>query len=258
MSTQIKECPKCKKIYHIFDNYLGDQGACRACIARPNGEFRRSGDALEMFNLKISLELLSRKRGIKMGKEIRKVPPNYEHPIIDCHHWPLCNHSYIGVFGKCYQPQNDKNFQEAVKEWVDDFMDFLKQNPNGFNKDGDTFWEWRGNPPEKEYYRHYKNDEATWYQVYQTVSEGTPVTPPFATEEELINYLVKNGDFWDQERENEGKRKNEKYTYEVAYKFVKSDKWAPSIVFIPSESKILRGIECAAAGIIEPKEGNEK
>jgi hypothetical protein len=44
----------------------------------------------------------------------------------------------------------------------------------------------------------------TWFQVYETVSEGTPVTPPFATKEELVDYLVANGDFWDQHRGDGG------------------------------------------------------
>lgn len=58
-------------------------------------------------------------------------------------------------------------------------------------------------PPEREYYRSWKDEDATWFQVWETVSEGTPVTPPFATKEELIDYLVANGDFWDQKRRQE-------------------------------------------------------
>jgi hypothetical protein len=28
---------------------------------------------------------------------------------------------------------------------------------------------------------HPKGKEATWFQAWETVTEGTPVTPPFAT-----------------------------------------------------------------------------
>lgn len=35
-----------------------------------------------------------------------------------------------------------------------------------------------------------------WYQLYETVSLGTPLSPPFATPEELINWLVNNTDFY--------------------------------------------------------------
>lgn len=36
--------------------------------------------------------------------------------------------------------------------------------------------------------------EGEWWQVWETVSEGSPVTPAFETPEELIDYLVENGD----------------------------------------------------------------
>ena len=39
-----------------------------------------------------------------------------------------------------------------------------------------------------------------WWQVWETVSEGSPVTPAFATAAELVDYLVANGDAWDQKR----------------------------------------------------------
>ena len=47
---------------------------------------------------------------------------------------------------------------------------------------------------------HPQDKEATWFQAWETVTEGTPVTPPFATTDELVDYLVTRGDFWDQER----------------------------------------------------------
>lgn len=39
------------------------------------------------------------------------------------------------------------------------------------------------------------------YSLYETVSEGTPVTPVFATAEELIDYLVNVGTFWNEKYE---------------------------------------------------------
>ena len=54
--------------------------------------------------------------------------------------------------------------------------------------------------------------------MYETVSEGTPVTPKFATKEELVEYLVTRGTFYD----GPWKRK-------VAEAFVKEE-WAPSMV----------------------------
>lgn len=49
------------------------------------------------------------------------------------------------------------------------------------------------------------------YCLYETVSEGTPVTPVFETADELVEYLVNFGNFW-----------GEKYTRENAESLVDS------------------------------------
>ena len=67
-----------------------------------------------------------------MGRELRRVPANYQHPTTDQKH-------YIPVLSE--------------------------DQPAG-----------------------------PWYQVYESVTEGTPVTPPFETLEELEEHLVREGD----------------------------------------------------------------
>jgi hypothetical protein len=50
-----------------------------------------------------------------------------------------------------------------------------------------------GTPPNPIEFRPWKDDEATWYQVWVAEDEGgrgTPITPPFTTREELFEYLV--------------------------------------------------------------------
>ena len=138
-----------------------------------------------------------------MGREIRRVPPNWEHP-----------RNERGEFRAMY----DRTYAEAVAEWTAGYAKWEA----GERKSDCEFWEWEGNPPDPDYYRPEFTEEPTWFQVYQTVSEGTPVTPPFATEDELIDYLVENGDFWCQERPNESPPSRESATA-----FVKSG-WVPS------------------------------
>ena len=70
--------------------------------------------------------------------------------------------------------------------------------------------------------------EPTCYQMYETVSEGTPVTPVFETEDELVDYLVNVGTFW-----------NQKYSREAAEAFVKTG-WAPSFVMLRAESGAMK------------------
>jgi hypothetical protein len=48
--------------------------------------------------------------------------------------------------------------------------------------------------------RAWTPEQATHYQAYETISLGTPITPRFATSDELIDYLVKHGDFSSQQR----------------------------------------------------------
>jgi hypothetical protein len=126
-----------------------------------------------------------------MGREIRRVIPNWEHP-------KRSNGSY--------QPMHNKIFKEVADEWVRKFQLWQKkQHPDQIclGLSCPYYWQ-RENPPDEEYYMEKTDQEKTWYQVYETISEGTPVTPPFETKEEIIEYLVKNGDFWDQQRRRGG------------------------------------------------------
>jgi hypothetical protein len=75
-----------------------------------------------------------------------------------------------------------------------------------------------------------------WWQVWETVSEGSPVTPAFSTPEELIEYLVANGDSWDQKRLDGGWERSS------AEQFVKSG-WAPSLI-------------TAGGHVYEPRDGH--
>jgi hypothetical protein len=172
-----------------------------------------------------------------MGREIRRVPPNWEHPRRDCHHEPWnggCDEAKKHG-GKCYQPLYDSDAETAWKEWLEEFTawcngglaECIKDNPGyvySLDEPYRTFCEWHGEPPDPKYYhRPFAEGEATWFQVYQTVSEGSPVTPPFSTKEELVDYLVANGDEWDQSRGKGG------WSREAAERFVGMG-WAPSMM----------------------------
>jgi len=158
-----------------------------------------------------------------MGREIRRVPPNWEHPRQDT--------------GQ-YQPVRDKSYAEAAEEWIREFYLWQEgkhpSQSHEWAKEYKYYWEYEGTPPEKDYYLSEFTEEPTWYQVYETVSEGTPVSPPFATKEELIDYLVEYGDFWDQKRGHGGRSR------EAATAFVNSG-WVPSMVV--ADGKIFAGID---------------
>ena len=80
------------------------------------------------------------------------------------------------------------------------------------------------------------------WQMWGTVSEGSPITPVFATADELIDYMV------------EGKAKwgaVDSYSREAAEAFVKGPGWAPSFVGIGN--KLVSGVEALAL----PKEKSD-
>lgn len=170
-----------------------------------------------------------------MGREIRLVPANWEHPV---------TYRPNGQMG--FQPMHDSDYKSASKEWMADFMAWEAEGKT--ETEGCEYWDYNGGPPNKDYYRTWSQEDACWYQAWETVSEGTPVSPPFETKDELIAYLAENGDFWDQKRCKEPSWKElwggeygvSAWGLERAKAFVNSE-WAPS--FVVQNGKMMSGTE---------------
>lgn len=170
-----------------------------------------------------------------MGREIRRVPPNWEHPKIK---YP--NHR-LGVMEERYQPLHDEDFETAMQRWSANLQKWFNGEfervraaypDSGYSTDEPYRGFVRGHDrsPNPDYYRpRWDADTASWFQVYETVSEGTPVTPPFATREELVDYLVQNGDLSDQKYGRGG------WDRAAATSLV-AQGWAPSMVLVVSKS----------------------
>jgi hypothetical protein len=183
-----------------------------------------------------------------MGRQIRRVVPNWQHPKKD-----FPNHR-LQRMEEGYQPMFDQDFESAMKEWLDElnkwlngqFALILAKHPELPYKPDEpyrAFCCWRGEAPDPEYYRPvWKEEDRTWFQVYETVSEGKPVTPPFATRQELVCYLATHGDFWDQ------RRGDGPWTLENAESFVKNGS-AMSMIMVTSN----KGVE-----ILTPRDGEPK
>lgn len=180
-----------------------------------------------------------------MGREIRRVPPNWDHPQKERYN------SLKGEYEQGYQPLFDEPYREGMAEWLKNHLLWLEgKHPDqldGSGKEYENYADWDGNPPDVKYYRpNWKEEDRTWWQIYETVSEGTPVSPPFATKEELVEYLVENGDFWDQRRRKEGRGgiNCDPWSRKAAENFVFGSGWAPS--FISNGSSIMSGVEAMA------------
>ena len=139
-----------------------------------------------------------------MGREIRRVPEGWQHPRQRCTHSPWnggCEDARRAGDGMCFMPLKNKTHAEALSEYEKErsewdagiYPEWTSEESKKLSYD-----EYDGGPPDPDYYRPAYATEPTHYQVYETVSEGTPVTPVFATPEALIDYLAEHGTFWDQ------------------------------------------------------------
>lgn len=132
-----------------------------------------------------------------MGREIRRVPPSWSHPTEMRFCWAM----KIGWTKKLsYVALHNQTHAEALEEWEADKAKWEAGERPSYASPETTFAEYYGERPNPDHYQPFTDEEATWFQLWETVSEGTPVSPPFATVDELAAYLAEWGDFWDQSR----------------------------------------------------------
>jgi hypothetical protein len=127
-----------------------------------------------------------------VGREVRRVPANWKHPTDEA--------------GELI-PLHGYNFTDTLNEWLEgsrhwerglirDYsrgLDGRDWKPKGDVK-SETFEEWHGQKPEaKDYMPEWLPSEATHIQMYETCTEGTPISPVMETPEELARWLADNG-----------------------------------------------------------------
>jgi hypothetical protein len=120
------------------------------------------------------------------------VPPGWEHPKNAKGH---------------YVPLMDGPFSKRVAQWdeerahwdrgeVLDYSTWPEQHtfkPKPDDVDCATFEEWDGERPRREdYMPEWPDGSATMLVMYEETSEGTPISPAFATPEELARWLADN------------------------------------------------------------------
>jgi hypothetical protein len=114
-----------------------------------------------------------------MRVAVRRVPPGWRHPQDD-------NGSYL--------PMVDVDYESAGQQWVDELMAWERGTHPARKKaewaECRFFWEYAGPPPERHMYRPKFDAEPTCYQLYEVTTLGTPISPAFATQEELRRYLL--------------------------------------------------------------------
>ena len=107
--------------------------------------------------------MLIRKEDADMGREVRRVPKNWKHP------------------------EKDGNYIALLEGYAEDCAEF---DAIVDEKERERM----GNRPAKEdYMPDWPESEKTHLQMYETCTEGTPISPVMETPEELARWLADNG-----------------------------------------------------------------
>lgn len=123
-----------------------------------------------------------------MGREMRIVPDDWSHPKNEK--------------GEFIPLRNGEEYQEDITRWElhnSKWNEGLRDNYTGGWKPLDgtegckTYSDWNGSRPRKDAYMPFFTPcEATHFMMYETCSEGTPISPAFKTPEELAQWLAEN------------------------------------------------------------------
>jgi hypothetical protein len=127
-----------------------------------------------------------------MGREVRRVPANWQHPKA----W----NAYRGEMA--FVPLYEANdYAERAAEWDEEFAKWregLERNFNGWEPIGEEhrntrYSDYAGERPSPDdYMPDWPAEQRTHYMMYENTSEGTPISPAFATPEELARWLTDN------------------------------------------------------------------
>lgn len=115
-----------------------------------------------------------------MSREVRRVPADWDPREI--------KNAYGHV-----QPHFDEVWEDAFEEYVKSYESWKAGTHPDFAEYGKahSFLDWVGGPPDPDYYRPRWPDESrTHFMMYSTTSEGSPMSPAFATIEELAHWLA--------------------------------------------------------------------
>lgn len=102
-----------------------------------------------------------------MWREIRKVPEDHKHDMKNGRYIPMLS---IEFYDKYYKWISREEFYDG--HWDDEEYYNLCMNQSSYHK------KW------------------SYYQLYENVSDGTPLSPAFKTQSELKNWLINNLDYW--------------------------------------------------------------
>ena len=121
-----------------------------------------------------------------MGREVRMVPPDWEHPKDESGSFvPLLDGSYA---------ERAQDWDKGWAKWQEGLRENYGEGPAAWvPHDGGTYTDWDGRRPSPDDYMPlWSGEDATHFMMYEDTSGGTPISPAFETPEELARWLVDN------------------------------------------------------------------
>ena len=118
-----------------------------------------------------------------MSREVRRVPADWKHP-----------ERYPGRYEPLFEGAPD--LDEQIEKWHEEKELWDKnEHPDQakFNRKVEdcAFEDWNGGPPRPcDYMPWWPEEQKTHYQMYETCSEGTPISPVMTGPEELAHWLA--------------------------------------------------------------------
>ncbi|MES2295252.1 MAG: hypothetical protein V4527_18290 [Pseudomonadota bacterium] len=134
-----------------------------------------------------------------MGREVRRVPANWQHPKYpEDHYKPHLRGRYVPL-------HDGGGYAARAAEWDEEFAKWRAGICRSYS--GDSQWEpidpkYLGRryseydgprPSPDDYMPDWPDEQRTHLMMYEDTSEGTPISPAFATPEELARWLADNG-----------------------------------------------------------------
>ena len=122
-----------------------------------------------------------------MGREIRRVPADWEHPKDE-------HGNYIPMYDQSYD-EALAEYNAELEAWNNNTHPDILNDPK-VKVTYPNFKDWKAGPPDKNTYRSriFKEEELTHIQLYNTTSEGEPISPLFKADEfeKLCEWAAEN------------------------------------------------------------------
>lgn len=121
-----------------------------------------------------------------MGREVRRVPADWEHPTNERDQLIPLKDSYNKRLA---------DWEESEAKWNEGLRSDFRGGwePRQGNELRMTFSDWDGEGPRQEdYMPDWPVEQRTHYQMYEDTTEGTPISPVFDSPEKLARWLADN------------------------------------------------------------------